>query len=43
MGKLHKVLCNKVSLPPLERNLDFHLANLLQKLSTSDPHTALHL
>ena len=37
IGSLHKVLFNKVNLPPLDRRFGFHPANFLLNLSTTAP------
>jgi len=43
IGKLHMELFNKVNLPPLDNNIDFHPANFFLNLSTIGSQTALDL
>ena len=42
IGILRRVLCTKVSLPPLGRSFDFHPASLCWNFSTTGCHTVLH-
>jgi len=43
IGKLHRELFNKVNLPPLDSNIDFHPANFFLNLSTTGSQTTLDL
>jgi len=43
IGKLHRVLFNKVNFPPLDNNIDFHSSNFFLNLSTTDSRTTLDL